>query len=129
MRRRGGAAAVVAVALAVAVAAPAAALFRRPGVQVAGNTFTAATLSSPGQPTVTWTCAGSSATGTMSWAPSASTFVQGYRVYSAGTLLGTTTSTSTTVTARRNDRLTLQVEAYAHNWSSGRATVTTRATC
>ena len=127
MRR--AAASLVLGAVAVAAAAPAAALFDRPAVQVAGTTFTAATLEPPGVPSVVWTCSGVNATGTMSWPASPSTFVQGYRVYSAGALLGSTASTTITVSARRNDRLTLQVEAFAHNWSSGRRTVNTRATC
>ena len=119
--------AAVTVGLVLAVAAPASALFVETGTSVAANTFTAATLQPGGAPTITWTCSGNAATGALTWAASPSTFVQGYRVYAGGSLLGSTAATSITVSAGRKERLTLGVEAYAHGWSSTRTSVTTRA--
>ena len=127
MRERLVRAGAVTVALVLAAAAPASALFTAPGATVSGNTFTAATLRPAGAPTVTWTCSGNAASGTMTWSASPSTFVQGYRVYAGGSLLGSTSATTITLAAGRRERLTLDVEAYAHGWSSTRTSVTTRA--
>lgn len=125
MRRAAVASAVATAAL--VLASPAGALFEQRGAQVGGNSFAAATLAPSGPVTVAWTCQGRDATGAVTWTPSPSTFATGYRVLVDGVPVGETAATSVTVAARRGDRLTVEVVALAHSWTSPPQAASTRA--